>query len=148
MAHVKRNQPQRVESTEIKREKGCQPVPCALPSATRSRTAFDVAAVCPYDNMAEKGKSPGRAEREALSRIGSLLHYWFLNAKRLFHMLVALAFMILTVAGATLTYDEWLHYREAPQLNVTRITMFGFGAFTVFLAILCLYSFVRARNVR
>jgi cytochrome b subunit of formate dehydrogenase len=74
------------------------------------------------------------------------LHTWLLNAKRLFHLLIALAFMVLTLAGASLTYQEWREYREAPQLGSIHFTMFA--GFTVFLAILCLYSFVRARNVR
>ena len=81
----------------------------------------------------------------ALARLGSLLRYLFLNAKRLFHMLVGLAFMILTLAGATLTFAEWQGYRKAPEEGLIHFTMFG--AFTILLAILCLYSFVKARNV-
>lgn len=81
-----------------------------------------------------------------MSRLGSLFHYWFLNAKRLFHLLIALAFMLLTLAGATLTYAEWKGYRETPELGLVHFTLFG--GFTVFLAILCLYSFVKARSVR
>jgi uncharacterized membrane protein len=87
-----------------------------------------------------------REGRKALSRLGSLLHYFFLNAKRLFHMLVGLAFMILTLAGATLTFSEWQGYRKTPEAGLIHFTMFG--GFTVLLAILCLYSFVKARNVR
>jgi len=81
-----------------------------------------------------------------LSRLGGLIQYWFLNAKRLFHMLVGLAFMALTLAGASLTYSEWEGYRKTPEEGLVHFTMFG--GFTVFLAILCLYSFVKARNVR
>ncbi|MGD0227043.1 MAG: hypothetical protein ABSF71_32350 [Terriglobia bacterium] len=81
-----------------------------------------------------------------MSRLGSLLHYWFLNAKRLFHMLIALLFMALTLMSASLTYSEWEGYRNTPEEGLVHFTMFG--GFTVFLAILCLYSFVRARNVR
>ena len=61
-------------------------------------------------------------------------------------MLIALAFMVLTFAGATLTYAEWEIYHKTPEAGLVHFTMFG--GFTVFLAILCLYSFVRARNVR
>ena len=85
-------------------------------------------------------------ERKALSRLGNLLHYWFLNAQRLFHMVIGLAFMVLTLAGAALTLAEWEGYRKNPQAGLVHFTMFG--GFTVFLAILCLYSFVKARNVR
>ena len=81
-----------------------------------------------------------------MSRLGSLLHYWFLNAKRLFHLLIALAFMILTLAGASLTFTEWEGYRKTPEVGLIHFTMFG--GFTVFLAILCLYSFAKARSVR
>jgi len=80
-----------------------------------------------------------------LSRLGNLLHYWFVNAKRLFHMLIALFFMVLTVMSASLTYSEWEGYRKTPQSGPILFTMFG--GFTILLAILCLYSFVKARNV-
>jgi len=81
-----------------------------------------------------------------LSRLGGMLHYWFVNAKRLFHLLIALAFMVLTAAGASLTYAEWEGYRKTPEEGLVHFTLFG--GFTVFLAILCLYSFAKARNVR
>ena len=61
-------------------------------------------------------------------------------------MLIGLAFMVLTLAGATLTFSEWEIYRQTPQEGTVHLAMFG--GFTIFLAILCLYSFVRARNVR
>jgi hypothetical protein len=81
-----------------------------------------------------------------LSRLGNLLHYWFLNVKRLFHILIALLFMVLTLMSASLTYSEWVGYRKTPESGPILFTMFG--GFTVFLAILCLYSFVKARSVR
>jgi hypothetical protein len=81
-----------------------------------------------------------------LSRLGSLFHHWFLNAKRLFHLLIALAFMVLTLMGASLTYAEWEGYLKLPEQGLVHFTMFG--GFTVFLAILCLYSFAKARSVR
>ena len=77
-----------------------------------------------------------------------MLHYWFINAKRLFHLLIALAFMFLTLMGAFQTFIEWEDYRKAPEVRLIYFTMLGFGGFTVFLAILCLYSFAKARNVR
>ena len=54
--------------------------------------------------------------------------------------------MGLTLMSASLTYSEWEGYRKTPQLGPVYFTMFGM--FTVFLAVLCLYSFVKARNVR
>ena len=110
-----------------------------------ARAVFDCTALCPYDNVPGKGRARVGLGRKALSRLGSLFHYWFLNAKRLFHMLIALLFMVLTLMGASLTYSEWESYRKTREEGLVHFTMFG--GFTVFLAILCLYSFVRARNV-
>ena len=112
----------------------------------RTRPVFDCTAVCPYDNVSGREEPAKGTERKALSRLGSLFHYWFLNAKRLFHMLIGLAFMVSTIAGASLTYSEWEGYRKTPEAGMVHFAMFG--GFTIFLAILCLYSFVRARNVR
>ena len=81
-----------------------------------------------------------------MSRLGSLLHHWFLNAKRLFHMLIGLAFMVLALAGASLTLAEWETYRKTPAAGLVYFELYG--GLTVFLVILCLYSFVKARNVR
>jgi hypothetical protein len=81
-----------------------------------------------------------------LSRLGNLLGHWFLHTRRLFHMLVGLAFMFLAVAGAAVTFSEWRYYREAPEVGPARFSLVG--GFTVLLAIFCLYSFVKARNVR
>ena len=81
-----------------------------------------------------------------MSRLGSLFHHWFLNAKRLFHLMIALAFMFLTFAGAAQAYSAWEDYRKIPGEGLKYFSMFG--GFTVFLAILCLYSFAKARSVR
>ena len=81
-----------------------------------------------------------------MSRLGSLLRYLFLSARRLFHMMVGLAFMVATAAGAWLTLMEWEGYRKMPESGLVHFAMFG--GFTILLAILCLYSFMKARNVR
>ena len=60
-------------------------------------------------------------------------------------MLIGLAFMVLTLIGAGLTFFEWESYRKSPESGLVHFTMFG--GFTVLLAILCLYSFLKARNV-
>ena len=71
-----------------------------------------------------------------------------LNVKRLFHLLIALLFMIATAFGASVTYSEWQNYRQAPDVRLAYYTTLGFGAFTLFLAILCVYSYAKARSVR
>jgi hypothetical protein len=48
--------------------------------------------------------------------------------------------------GVSVTYSEWEGYRKTPEQGLIHFTMFG--GFTVFLAILCLYSFAKARSVR
>jgi hypothetical protein len=109
-------------------------------------TEFDCAADCTYDTVRGIGMARPGQERKALSRIGSLLHYWFLNAKRLFHMLITLAFMLLTVLVGAQALSEWLEYRKTPDAGLLYFDLYG--GLTVFLAILCLYSYVKARSVR
>jgi hypothetical protein len=81
-----------------------------------------------------------------LSRLGNLFHHFFLNAQRLFHLLIALAFMVLTLAAASQTFLAWEDYRKTPDAGLIYFELYG--GLAVFLAILCLYSFVKARNVR
>jgi hypothetical protein len=87
-----------------------------------------------------------RQEGRVLSRIGSLLQSWILNAKRVFHILVGLAFMVLTLAVASQTFIEWRDYRKSPSGGLLYCEMYG--GLAILLAILCLYTFVKARNVR
>jgi len=78
-----------------------------------------------------------------LSRFSKLFEYWFLHLRRVFHLLIGLAFMVLTMMAATQTYSA---YYKIPEEGLTYFSLFG--GFTILLAILCLYSFVKARNVR
>jgi hypothetical protein len=107
---------------------------------------FDYIGVCPYDKSIRSGKIPRGRGRKALSRLGNFFEYWFLHLRRLFHMLIGLAFMGFTVMGASVTLTEWQDYRKDPELGLARFDIMG--GFTVVLAICCLYSFVKARNVR
>ncbi len=81
-----------------------------------------------------------------MSRLGNLFRNWYLNAQRLFHMLVGVCFMALAVAGAMVSFNAWMGYRKRPQEGWAEAAIYA--GFTIFLAILCLYSFVKARNVR
>jgi len=81
-----------------------------------------------------------------LSRLGYLFTQLFRNAQRLFHLLVGLAFLILAVAGATVSFAEWQNYSKTPSQGMVGLVLYA--SFTVFLVILCLYSFVKVRNIR
>jgi len=61
-------------------------------------------------------------------------------------MLVGLAFLVLAAAGATVSFSEWHNYLKSPSAGLAGFILYA--SFTVFLIILCLYSFVKARNIR
>jgi hypothetical protein len=61
-------------------------------------------------------------------------------------MLVGIAFLLLAVAGATVSFSEWHYYRQAPSVGWFRFSIVT--GFTVILIIFGLYSFVKARSVR
>jgi len=81
-----------------------------------------------------------------LSRLGYIFKHLFRNAQRLFHLLVGLTFLVLAAAGATVSFAEWQNYLKAPAQGLVAFILYA--TFTVFLVILCLYSFVKARNIR
>ena len=91
----------------------------------------------------QRRNAPVRLE---LGKLRELIQRWHRHARRWFHMLVGLAFFILAMAGATLSFSEWRSYRENEAAGYAH---FGFVlCFTIFLVILSLYSFVKARSVR
>lgn len=81
-----------------------------------------------------------------MSRLGDFIRKWFLQAQRLFHMLIGLAFLFLSVAGATVSLKLWGDYRKSPQEGLLSFGMVA--GFTVLLIVFCLYSFAKARSVR
>ena len=81
-----------------------------------------------------------------MSKLGTLLIQLFRNAQRLFHVLVGLTFLVLAGAGATVSFSEWQTHLRSPSVGLTGFILYA--SFTVFLVILCLYSFVKARNIR
>ena len=87
-----------------------------------------------------------RHTSEGMGNLGSLLSRWFRQAQRFFHMLVGLAFLVLTVAGASASIKLWDDYRSAPEQGLVSFELVT--GFTVVLFILFLYSFAKARNVR
>lgn len=86
------------------------------------------------------------AVRLNLGKLDELMRRWLRQAQRLLHMLVGMAFLVLAMAGAVLSFSEWDLYREHQSQGLMH---FGFFlGFTIFLVILSLYSFVKARSVR
>ena len=79
-------------------------------------------------------------------KLGYLFTQGFRNVQRLFHMLVGLAFLVLAIAGVTVSVSEWQYYLQAPSEGMVRFILYA--SFTVGLVIFCLYSFVKARSIR
>ena len=86
-----------------------------------------------------------RLRGKRVSELGKLLNRLFLHAQRVFHLLVAVVFFFLTLAGVTVSLAEWRYYQQSPSVGWVRFVLAGF---TVLLFIFCLYSFVKARSVR
>ncbi len=70
----------------------------------------------------------------------------FCRAQQLFHLLVAVLFLFLTLAGVSVSMKLWQDYRNVPTDGIWGFSMVA--TFTVLLLIFCLYSFVKARSVR
>ena len=81
-----------------------------------------------------------------MSKLSYLFRQMFRNLQRLFHLLVGVTFLILAAAGATVTFAEWQNHLRSPSVSLVSFVLYA--SFTVFLLILCLYTFVKARNVR
>lgn len=81
-----------------------------------------------------------------MDSLTNLVGRWFRHAQRMFHMLVGLAFLVLTLAGASVSVKLWNDYRSAPEQGLVSFELVS--GFTVLLFILCLYSFAKARSVR
>ena len=67
-------------------------------------------------------------------------------AERLFHTLVGVVFLFLTLAGASVSFNEWQSYRRSPSIGLVRFGLLA--GFTALLFVFCLYSFLKARSVR
>jgi cytochrome b subunit of formate dehydrogenase len=81
-----------------------------------------------------------------LSKIAYLFRQLFRSARRLFHVMVGLAFLVLAVAGVGVSFSEWQFYLKSPSVGLARFVLFA--GFTVILVIFCLYSFAKARSIR
>jgi sulfite exporter TauE/SafE len=61
-------------------------------------------------------------------------------------MLVGLAFLVLAVAGASVSFSEWQFYLKSPSVGLVRVVLVA--SFTVLLIIFGLYSLAKARSIR
>ena len=107
---------------------------------------FDSCSVHFYHDHAPDFYTRLGRERICLNSMGELLSRWFRHARRFFQMMIGLAFLCLAVAGGLVSFSEWRTYQANQTLGWSH-----FGAmlaFTIFLIILSLYSFLRARSVR
>ncbi len=80
------------------------------------------------------------------SKIGILLGGWVRRAKQLFHLLIGIVFLFLTLAGVSVSIELWRDYQRVPSRGPWVFSMVC--CFTVLLLIFGLYSFLRARSVR
>ena len=78
--------------------------------------------------------------------MAGMLGRLFRHTQRTFHVLVAIAFLCLSVLGIGVSVSEWRNYQRAPSIGLAAFTLVG--SFTVLLIIFCLYSFAKARSVR
>jgi uncharacterized membrane protein len=81
-----------------------------------------------------------------LSKLGELFKGGLRAAERMFHMLVGLVFLFLTLAGASVSFNEWQYYQRSPSVGLVRFGLLA--GFTALLFVFCLYSFLKARSVR
>ncbi|HUZ47454.1 MAG TPA: hypothetical protein VMW54_12535 [Terriglobia bacterium] len=70
----------------------------------------------------------------------------FRRGKQLFHMLVGVAFLFLTLAGVSVSIGLWKDYHTMPEKGPWAFSMVA--CFTVLLLLFSLYSFLKARSVR
>ncbi len=93
-----------------------------------------VTAICPAWTRTRLGRYTQLIAK--ISRLG----------RRLFNLLVGFVFLILGLAGAIVTYDEWRIYQRMPADGPVKVWVVA--CFTFLLLILGLYSFAKARSVR
>lgn len=75
-----------------------------------------------------------------------LVRRLFRQGKQLFHLLIGITFLFLTVAGVSVSIELWKDYQNVPGKSPWAFGMVS--SFTVLLLIFGLYSFLRARSVR
>lgn len=80
------------------------------------------------------------------AKTNSFMRRLFLRAQQMFHLLIGVVFLLLGMAGVTVSLKLWQEYQAVPGNGVWT---FGLVAtFTVALFFFSLYSFAKARSVR
>ena len=83
------------------------------------------------------------------SKSKSFLERVFRRAEQLFHILIGVVFLFLTMGMVTVSMKLWQEYQKAPGQGTMNLAMVVTSiAFTFLLFIFCLYTFVKARSVR
>jgi len=68
------------------------------------------------------------------------------QARRLFELIVGVAFMLLAGVGTAMSLSEWNNYLEHRSAGLLRFYLYS--GFTIVLVFFCLYSFLKARSIR
>ena len=76
----------------------------------------------------------------------SFLGRLFCRARQIFHLLIGLLFLFLTMAGISVSMKLWQDYQQVPGQGLWAFELVA--GFTVLLLLFTLYSFARARSVR
>ena len=80
------------------------------------------------------------------SMLGNLLRQYTRLATRLFHMLVGVVFLLLAMAGVSVSMEAWHEYILSPSEGLLKFDLLA--GFTMVLFGLCLYTLLKARSVR
>jgi uncharacterized membrane protein len=79
----------------------------------------------------------------------SFLGRVFRRVEQLFHILIGVVFLFLTMGMVTVSMKLWQEYQKTPGQGSLNLAMVVASlAFTFLLFIFCLYTFVKARSVR
>jgi amino acid transporter len=79
----------------------------------------------------------------------SFLGRVFRRVEQLFHILIGVVFLFLTMGMVTVSMKLWQEYQKTPGQGTLNLAIVVASiAFTFLLFIFCLYTFVKARSVR
>jgi uncharacterized membrane protein len=79
----------------------------------------------------------------------SFLGRVFSRVEQLFHILIGVIFLFLTLGMVTVSMKLWQEYQKTPGQGTLNLAIVVASiAFTFLLFIFCLYTFVKARSVR